>query len=74
MDTTEKSNETASPSDVTVGLSSELSKSSLAEKKENGDNKVDSSEVKIDKEKAEEFKELGNQAFRGIFRDPSIKI
>lgn len=52
----------ASTSDETSGLTNDLSKSSIVEQTANGD------EVKVDKEKAEEFKEMGNKAFRGLSR------
>lgn len=58
--------------DETAGLSTEFSKSSIVEspvkdeeeKSDAADADANSKPV-VDKEKAEEFKELGNQAFRG---------
>lgn len=59
-----------STTDATAGLTTEFSKSLTVEQtetsKEEEPTKVDDNR-QIDKEKAEEFKELGNKAFRGLW-------
>lgn len=62
-------NESNSTPDETNGLTNELSKSSIIEQVSmNNAEKTtvgDEAPVVVDKAKAEEFKELGNKAFKG---------